>query len=315
MTLRQEDRPVVVLDSALLKDIDAAFDEIGSDLSGFVLASGSRVFVAGANLEEIMALDDEALEKYLAFGSRVYGRISSLGCPSVAAINGATLGGGLELALHCDVLIALIPEPRDPSKPAKPYQIGLPESGLRICPGWGGTNMLPARMDAGRAIRMTADGRPFTVHEAAEAGLVRELVKGKDALIERAKQIVLSESRRETDEPIAISNSCDQDEIRQGLDRVREHLPRTAPALSCSALKQGCEMAGRRRSRASAQTSYGCDHQKKAKRRSNRSLRKVNNSRVLRALDEISRGSRRATAAIRILEQKSCLKSKLISKR
>jgi len=248
MTLRQEDRPVVVLDSALLKDIDAAFDEIGSDLSGFVLASGSRVFVAGANLEEIMALDDEALEKYLAFGSRVYGRISSLGCPSVAAINGATLGGGLELALHCDVLIALIPEPRDPSKPAKPYQIGLPESGLRICPGWGGTNMLPARMDAGRAIRMTADGRPFTVHEAAEAGLVRELVKGKDALIERAKQIVLSESRRETDEPIAISNSCDQDEIRQGLDRVREHLPDTDSAravVQCveTGLRDGWEAA------------------------------------------------------------------------
>ena len=230
LTLKQEDRPVVVLDSALLKDIDAALDEIGNDLTGFVLASGSRVFVAGANLEEIMSLDDGALDEYLTNGSRVYGRISSLKCPSVAAINGATLGGGLELAMHCDVLIALIPESRDPAKEARPYQIGLPEAGLRICPGWGGTNMLPARMDAGRAIRMTSDGRPFTVHEAAEAGLVHELVKGKQELIDRAKQIVLTASRRDSDEPVAISNSEDTAEVREGLERVREQLPDTESA-------------------------------------------------------------------------------------
>ena len=149
MTLEQADRPVVVLDSALLESIDKALDEIGTDLKGFVLTSSSRVFVAGANLEEIMSLDDAALDQYLKFGSRVYGRIANLPCPSVAAINGATLGGGLELAMHCDTLIAMMPQAREDGKPAKPYHIGLPEAGLCICPGWGGTNMLPARIDPG----------------------------------------------------------------------------------------------------------------------------------------------------------------------
>lgn len=230
MTLKQADRPVVVLDSSLLESIDNALDEIGDDLSGFVLASGARVFVAGANLEEIMSLDDEGLDKYLRYGSKVYGRIASLACPTVAAINGATLGGGLELAMHCDHLIAMIPQSKEPGKPGKPYQIGLPEAGLCICPGWGGTNMLPGRMDPGRAIRMTAEGRPLTVHEAAEAELIGELVDGPEKLLRRALELANSGGGSSRKEPVHIGNCGREQEIRDGLDRVREHLPETASA-------------------------------------------------------------------------------------
>jgi len=248
MVLRQEDRPVVVLDSTLLEDIDAAFDEIGDDLKGLVVTSGSRVFIAGANLEEIMSLSDSELDEYLKFGSRVFGRFSALPCTTVAAINGATLGGGLELAMHCDVLIATLPESKDPTKTARPYHIGLPEAGLCICPGWGGTNMLPARMDPGRAIRMTAEGRPFTVHEASEAGLVSELISGTPRLIERAKEIASEPRKQNRTEPIAISNSDDEATTREGLERVREHLPETGSAravVECveAGLKDGWEAA------------------------------------------------------------------------
>ena len=183
--LEQPERPVVVLDSALLDAIDGALDEIGGGASGLVLASRGRVFVAGANLAEIMDLDDPGLDAYLKRGSAVFGRFATMPCTTVAALNGAALGGGLELAMHCDRLLAAEPVSSDPSKPAKPYLIGLPEAGLSICPGWGGTCLLPARMDPARAIAMTAAGTPMSVYDAAEAGLVEALVE-PDRLMARA---------------------------------------------------------------------------------------------------------------------------------
>ena len=90
--------------------------------------------------------------------------------PTAAAIHSAVLGGGLELAMHCDGLIASPPADRD-GKPGRPYPVGLPEAGLSICPGWGGTNLLPARIDPANAIHQTAIGKPMNFDEAKEAGL------------------------------------------------------------------------------------------------------------------------------------------------
>jgi enoyl-CoA hydratase/carnithine racemase len=87
--------------------------------------------------------------------------IPALGCPSAAAIHGATLGGGLEIAMHCDALVAAMP-----AEGGKPWQVGLPEAGLCICPGWGGTQMLPARILPALAIERTATGATWSCHEA-----------------------------------------------------------------------------------------------------------------------------------------------------
>ncbi len=230
LTLRQADRPVVVLDWALLRAIDSAMDRVEAEpsLKGFVLASDSRVFVAGADLKEIVGLDGEQLDDYLAFGQRVYGRIAKLPCPSVAAINGAALGGGLEIAMHCDDLIAAQPVAK-PNKPAKPYLVGLVEAGLNICPGWGGTNMLPARMDPARAIEMTALGKPFTVFDAVEAGLIADLVPA-DELIERAIARVRTMSPRGTGRPRCVSDPDVIVKVAQGLDDVKTKLPETDAA-------------------------------------------------------------------------------------
>lgn len=230
LSLTQPDRPVVVLDWDLLRGLDEALDEIGTDLRGFVLASDSRVFVAGANLEEIMALDDVALHEYLEFGSRVFGRIAALPCTTVAAINGAALGGGLELAMHCDRLIALRPAPGADGAPAKPYQVGLPEAGLSICPGWGGTNLLPARMDPERAIEMTATGRTFSVLEAAEAGLIERLVDKPADLVHAARDLALHPKSRTPGAPRCIGEADRREPVGLALERVRGRLPETQAA-------------------------------------------------------------------------------------
>lgn len=179
--LEQPGRPVVVLDEALIRRLDATLDVLPDGCTGLVLASASeRVFVAGADLKSIVELDDEALDRYLAYGQRVFGELSQLPFPTVAAINGAVLGGGMEVAMHCDGLVAA------PSASGKPYPVGLPEAGLSICPGWGGTNLLPARMEPGEAITRTATGKPMNFDEAREAGVFDAVAASADGLMHEA---------------------------------------------------------------------------------------------------------------------------------
>ncbi len=173
------DRPVVVLDRDLIQRLNSTLDEIEAlqGIKGLLLKSDcERVFVAGANLAEIDALDDQGLHAYLAFGTTVFKRIATLPYPTVALINGAALGGGLEIAMHCQGIIASTSNTK-----GKPFPIGLPEAGLGICPGWGGTQMLPARIDPVTALKATATGTTFMSNELPE-GLCVETVDSTDEL-------------------------------------------------------------------------------------------------------------------------------------
>lgn len=241
LTLRQPGRPVVVLDWDLLRAIDSALDEVEAieGLAGFVLTSDSRVFIAGANLKEIMDLSDAELHAYLRFGQEVYGRIARLPVTTVAAINGAALGGGLEIAMHCDHLIGAEPPAGTPEKPARPYQVGLPEAGLSICPGWGGTNLLPARMEPGRAIELTASGRTMAAPEAAQAGVLEALAPAAE-LLNRARAIAARPKAARRSEPISIAEPQRRDAARAALERVRASLPETQAARAvASCVEEG----------------------------------------------------------------------------
>ncbi len=149
---------VVVLDRWLVGELDRALEAVAADPpKGLILASASeRVFVAGADLAEIDGLADAELEAYLVAGAACFARLLTLPCPTIALVHGAALGGGLELALHCDGLGFLAT-----AEGAKPYLVGLPEASLGICPGWGGTQTLPARIDPALAISRTATGAPW----------------------------------------------------------------------------------------------------------------------------------------------------------
>jgi 3-hydroxyacyl-CoA dehydrogenase/enoyl-CoA hydratase/3-hydroxybutyryl-CoA epimerase len=213
LTLDQPGRPVVVIEQALLEQLDATLDSLPGDLDGFVLASAAdRAFVAGADLKAIMALNDEQLHTYLEFGARVFQRIADLPCPTAAAIHSTALGGGLELAMHCDGLIGV----DDPS--AKPFLIGLPEAGLKICPGWGGTNLLPARIDPKSAIVATANGVAFKSDTAAELDIFDATCDSRDEVVYAAKIWLIGQDKpNRTGTPSRCIQTSSTDEIHAAL--------------------------------------------------------------------------------------------------
>ena len=224
-------RSVVVLDAWLLEQVHRFFDMLDheSEPRGFILHSASdRVFVAGADLAEIQSLDDDQLHAYLERGASAFARISNLNCPSVAAIRGAALGGGLEIAMHCDELIAQLP-----ALDAKPFRVGLPEAGLGLCPGWGGTQMLTARIDPAEAIRMTATGETPKVTEFP-SGLFSETIDAEADLLSAAvanieSQLASGRNAARDSKPLAI-NDENRVRIKAGLDLIQRELPDTPAA-------------------------------------------------------------------------------------
>lgn len=234
MTLEPNQGPMVILDRALIERIEASLRALPSDAAGLILASGSpRVFVAGADLKSIVALSVAELDEYLAFGQRVFGMLCALPFPTVAAINGAALGGGLELAMHCDGLIGAQPGPG-----GRPYSIGLPEAGLAICPGWGGTNLLPARMDPAEAMRRTCQGRPMMLDEAVSARVLDAVAVEPGALIGVCASWLRANSHahaaRADMQPLRwIGREPRRSGARAALAAVHAELGAADPAASC----------------------------------------------------------------------------------
>lgn len=177
-------KSVVILNRDLIQRLNATLDAIEqrTDITGLILRSDcDRVFIAGADLAEIDGLDDHGLHAYLAFGTTVFARIASFPFPTVATLNGATLGGGLEIAMHCNALII-----SKVNASGKPFPVGLPEAGLGLCPGWGGTQLLPSRITSETAIVSTATGTPFMSNDLPK-GLATQMVDTTETLQEIAE--------------------------------------------------------------------------------------------------------------------------------
>jgi len=235
LTLDQPGRPVVVIEQALLEQLDATLDTLPDDLDGFILASNAdRAFVAGADLKAIMALSDPELHEYLEFGARVFQKIADLPCPTAAAIHSTALGGGLELAMHCDGLIGVV----DPD--ARAFLIGLPEAGLKICPGWGGTNLLPARIDPETAIVATAHGTAFKSNEAAALGIFDGTCASRDDLVGTATDWLLEQGRpNRVGQPSRCVQSMNTDGVEDAVEKARGELD---PSLHADAVLDAVKM-------------------------------------------------------------------------
>ena len=172
------DRPELLnaLNSALLRDLGAALDQVaGSDARALlVTGAGDRAFCAGADVKELIGRSLEATRQGAAFGQTIFAKLDTLPTPSIALINGYALGGGLELALACTFRIAL-----------RGARLGLPEIKLGLIPGYGGTQRLPRLIGEARALEMVLTGRAVMAEEALTIGLVNRVVDGD--LIEAGK--------------------------------------------------------------------------------------------------------------------------------
>ena len=219
------ENPVVILDRNGIQRLNATLDlvEQQTKIKGLILRSDcERVFVAGADLKEIDGLNDHGLHGYLAFGTTVFGRIAALPYPTVACINGAALGGGLEIAMHCDGLVA-----STRTSKGKEYSIGLPEAKLGLCPGWGGTQMLPARIDPETAMIATATGNLFDSSNLPE-GLIDVLVD-TPAELQEAAEAWLQTANTTSATPTAIS-PADSETYSAALESAKANSEQTEAA-------------------------------------------------------------------------------------
>lgn len=136
-----------------------------------VTGGGSRVFAAGADLKEAIKLTKADRKTQIELGHQVFQMIENFRAPVIAAVNGHALGGGLELALACD--IRLIDERA---------KVGLVEVTIGTIPGWGGTQRLSKIVGLGNAKEMILTGVPLTAEEAREKGLVNKVSKNGQTL-------------------------------------------------------------------------------------------------------------------------------------
>jgi enoyl-CoA hydratase len=174
--------PLNLVTQALLEELGTALDVLASAGPGDVRAvvvtgTGERAFSAGSHVGEFEAQRGPAGRVRHELESGVARRLAELPMPTIAAIEGHALGGGLELALCCDLRIA-----------GQAARLGLPEVRLAVTPGAGGTQRLPRVVGPARALELILTGRVLTAAEAERIGLVNEVVPA-GAAVARATAI------------------------------------------------------------------------------------------------------------------------------
>ena len=160
-----------------LVDALAALDD-DEGIRCIVLGGSERAFAAGADIGQMA--EASAMEMYEARRIDRWDAIRRVRTPLVAAVSGFCLGGGNELAMACDLIVA-----------SETAQFGQPETGLGIIPGAGGTQRLTRAVGKAKAMDVILSGRFLTAEEAERAGLVARVV-AKEAWLEEAKRVALA---------------------------------------------------------------------------------------------------------------------------
>lgn len=161
------------LNSTLLNELAHMLSELNtSGLRALIITgSGDRAFAAGADIAEMADFSAEEAEAFSAGGQAVFEMIEAFPGPTIAAVNGFALGGGCELAMACDLILA------GPSA-----VFGQPEVKLGVIPGFGGTQRLVRRVGRQRALELMYTGRNVDAAEAVSLGIALEIIEDGDVV-------------------------------------------------------------------------------------------------------------------------------------
>jgi enoyl-CoA hydratase len=184
------------LNSETIAELGSAFTGLEADATIkaiIITGSGTKAFVAGADIKEFYQFDETQGKKLASKGHQIlFDLVSNLNTPVIGAVNGFALGGGLELAMSCHFRLA--------SDNAK---LGLPEVTLGVIPGYGGTQRLAQLVGKGRAMEMIMTAKMIGAEEALNYGLVNQ-VTSQDELMSACKKIALKIVKNS---PIAIASA------------------------------------------------------------------------------------------------------------
>ncbi|MGJ9457794.1 enoyl-CoA hydratase [Oceanobacillus sp. CF4.6] len=175
-TVTIDNPPMNVLSMQVTKELDEVFQTLAEDnevIAVILTGNGEKAFMAGADIKEF---PDRGANKGVVDTHAVFNRIENIPKPTIAVLNGFTLGGGLELALLCDIRIA-----EDHAR------VGLPEINLGILPGGGGTQRLPRLIGNARAKEVMFTGEPLSAEEAKEIGIVNYVISKGSGIEEATK--------------------------------------------------------------------------------------------------------------------------------
>ncbi|MCC6679327.1 MAG: enoyl-CoA hydratase/isomerase family protein [Phycisphaeraceae bacterium] len=162
------------MDHEVLDQLDQIIERIERDStlrSVVMLSESEKYFVVGANINVLATLDERTIGPWVEKGHAVLNRLEALPVPVIAAVNGYCLGGGLELAMACDIIVA-----------TRTARFGSPEARLGLVPGWGGSYRLPRRVGLAQAQLLMFTARTIEAQEAYRIGLADLLVDDAEAM-------------------------------------------------------------------------------------------------------------------------------------
>ena len=218
-----------VAGDAFVSELESAVDELACDgeVRFVVFRAEGKAFLAGANIKAMVEFDTDRARRMAESGHRVFDKIETLPQITLAALQGAALGGGCELALACDFRFAV-----------KSINIGQPEVLLGLIPGWGGTARLPRLVGPAHARRLMLSGESIKGQRAYEIGLVDEIVNSEedlgplinaflDSAVKASPKAIaaLKHALKTGDEMEAFANCFGHGESKEGMTAFLEKRP------------------------------------------------------------------------------------------
>jgi len=220
------DRPgqINAINDDIRRGVPAALAELETDAAIRVIVirgEGPRGFCAGADIKERRQAETSLQVRRRMEGARWIESLDRMEKPVIAAIHGFCMGGGLELALACDIRFA-----------SPDAVLSLPETGLGLIPGGGGTQRLPRVVGPGRALDMLLTGSRLNAAEALAIGLVTRVASSADKLIDEVRELAAQIAARP---PMATAyvkqaaSAAQQLDLKSGLDRELDLFAQLAP--------------------------------------------------------------------------------------